>query len=140
MVEMVSRFPERSINSVQQATLCFLIDGEKVLIHATDVERVGLIHFYVPQDPAKEGWNQDVHVFLVRKWTGKPVETEEMAPGWFNRTQLKYLPMWADDKYWLQRVLDGEMLEGWFSFDDNNEVLDHEIINVEEGGTVPGSR
>ena len=40
--------------------------------------------------------------------------------------------MWADDKYWLPRVLSGERIEGWFSFDDNNQVLDWEIKNVEQ--------
>lgn len=111
---------------------------EELGIHVKGIERVALLHFYFPQDPAKANWNQDVHVFLVRNWIGKPRETDEMAPRWFNRTQLKYLPMWADDKYWLPRVLDGEMLEGWFSFDDNNEVLDYEIKNVEQGGRISG--
>jgi len=44
--------------------------------------------------------------------------------------------MWADDKYWLPRVLSGEKIEGWFSFDDNNKVLDWEIKNVEQGGKI----
>lgn len=176
---MVERFPERSPNSVQQATLCFLIDGEKVLlalkkrglgvdrwngvggkvlsgegikeaalreareeigVHVVAAKKVALLHFYFPDDPAKSDWNQDVHVFLVRSWMGKPQESEEVIPNWFAPSQLKYLTMWDDDKHWLPRVLDGEVLEGWIRFDDNDEVLEYQIKNVEAGGKIPTQR
>lgn len=110
---------------------------EELGIHITETDPVALLHFYFPDDPAKEGWNQDVHVFLVKSWLGEPKESEEMRPQWFGKDALPFDIMWADDKYWLPRVLAGERIEGWFSFDDNNGVLDWEIKNVEDGGKIP---
>jgi ADP-ribose pyrophosphatase YjhB (NUDIX family) len=109
---------------------------EELGVEVIEAERVAFLHFYFPDDPAKADWNQDVHVFLVRKWTGTPQPSEEMEPRWFAFPQIKYLTMWDGDKYWLPRVLKGEMLEGWFNFDDTNEVLEYEVKNVEEGGKI----
>lgn len=110
---------------------------EEFGVEVRDVERVALLHFYFSDGPESASANQDVHVFLVRKWTGNPSESEEMGlPQWFSPSQLKYLTMWADDKFWLPRVLSGEMLEGWFAFDGDEEVLGHLIKNVEEGGRI----
>lgn len=169
------RFPERDSKSVQQATLCFLVDRKRVLlamkkrgfgeglwngsggkvhtgeavpvavrreafeeigIHITETVPVALLHFYFPDDPAKRDWNQDVHVFMVKSWLGEPKEGEEMKPQWFDKDALPFEAMWADDKYWLPKVLAGEKLEGWFAFDGNNQVLDWEIKNVEDGGKI----
>ena len=169
------RFPERDPRSVQQATLCFLVERKRVLlamkkrgfgeglwngsggkvhlgeavlvavrrevfeelgVHLTETVPVALLHFYFPEDPAKRDWNQDVHVFMVKSWLGEPKESEEMKPEWFDKDGLPLERMWADDKYWLPRVLSGEKIEGWFSFDDNNKVLDWEIKNVEQGGKI----
>lgn len=143
------RFPERGSQEVQQATLCFLIDGDRILlamkkrgfgvglwngvggkvhpgesmpmavrreaseeieIHIVEAEKVALLHFYFPDDPRKKDWNQDVHVFLVKKWLGKPKESEEMKPSWFKIDDLPYQEMWADDPLWLSRVLVGGRL------------------------------
>ena len=175
MPMLAERFPEREAKTVQQATLCFLIEGKRVLlamkkrgfgeglwngsggkayegeaipvavrreafeelsVHITETQPVAVLHFYFPEDPAKEGWNQDVHVFLVKCWLGEPKEGEEMKPRWFDKSTLPFDSMWADDRYWLPRVLAGEVIEGWFSFDDNNKVLDWEIKNVEQGGKI----
>lgn len=38
--------------------------------------------------PAKPGWSQQVHLFLVEEWSGQPVETDEMAPAWFLADRL----------------------------------------------------
>jgi 8-oxo-dGTP pyrophosphatase MutT (NUDIX family) len=172
-------FPERDPKSVQQATLCFLVRQDEVLlafkkrgfgvglwngvggkvqegeslalaarreafeeigVHVSVAEEVALLHFYFPQDPEKQDWNQDVHVFLVKEWLGEPKETEEMRPKWFKSYRLGYLSMWADDKYWLPRVLDGERVEGWFAFDADNNVIAHKVANVEEGGDFSSQR
>lgn len=109
---------------------------EELGIHITETELVALLHFYFPEDPVKRDWNQDVHVFIVRGWLGEPKESEEMRPKWFDQDDLPFESMWADDKYWLPRALAGERIEGWFSFDENNKVLDWEVKNVEQGGKI----
>jgi len=170
---MKKRFPKRSAKDVQQATLCFLVRSEEVLlamkkrgfgvgfwngvggkvkgketirqaalrealeeigIEIKKMEKVALLHFYFPDDPNKAGWNQDVHVFLVNKWNGEPKETEEMRPQWFTFTKISYRKMWSDDPLWLPKILFGERVEGWFSFNDESKVVGYKIKNVGKGG------
>ena len=40
--------------------------------------------------PHKSDWNQTVHVYLVNQWSGKPTESDEMKPKWFNLNNLPY--------------------------------------------------
>ena len=39
----------------------------------------------------------DMHIFLITKYAGEPVETEEMKPEWFEVDKLPYPNMWPDD-------------------------------------------
>ena len=59
-----------------------------------------------------------VHLYVVRlrDCSGEPTESEEMAPRWFASSAIPYEQMWADDEHWLARVLDGESVEGRFTF------------------------
>lgn len=59
---------------------------------------------------------------------GVLVESEEMLPKWFDQDKIPYGKMWADDKFWMPRVLKGESLEAWFSFDDEDKISEHKII------------
>jgi 8-oxo-dGTP diphosphatase/2-hydroxy-dATP diphosphatase len=109
---------------------------EEARVHLADARKVALLHFYFPDDPAKKDWNQDVHVYLADKWKGVPQETEEMKPQWFAIEDVPFDKMWADDPLWLPKVLAGGRLEAWFSFDENNNVLDYYLENVEKGGEL----
>ncbi len=111
---------------------------EEIGIHVIEAEKVALLHFYFPEDEGKKDWNQDVHVFFIKRWLGKPKESEEMNPQWFKIDDLPFEEMWADDRFWLPRVLLGEKIEGWFRFDEKTGLLDQEIKNVEEGGKIFG--
>jgi len=113
---------------------------EEIGVHVRKTRKIALLHFYFPDDPKKKDWNQDVHVFLAQMWKGEPKETEEMRPQWFKLDEVPFNKMWADDLLWLPRVFAGELIEGWFSFDDNNQVLDFKIKNVEEGGRTSTKR
>ncbi|KZT39301.1 hypothetical protein SISSUDRAFT_1045765 [Sistotremastrum suecicum HHB10207 ss-3] len=57
-----------------------------------------------------------IHIFRVEEWTGEPVETDEMRPKWFSTNpdqttsesdapSIPYDGMWADDIYWLPKLL-----------------------------------
>ena len=70
-------------------------------------------------------------VFIATKWTGEPTESEEMAPKWFKIDEIPYDHMFADDKYWLPRVLDGQTLKARFKFDKNWTMEDYEIKEVD---------
>jgi hypothetical protein len=47
-----------------------------------------------------------VHLFLVESWEGEIVESDEIKPFWFEIDKIPYDKMWADDIYWLPRILD----------------------------------
>lgn len=102
-----------------------------VFVQTVGLKKAGILHFYFPDDPEKANWNQDVHVYLVEDWLGDPQESEEMRPEWFSVDSLPFKSMWDDDSFWLPRVLNGEKIEGWFSFDESNKVSEHKISNME---------
>lgn len=67
------------------------------------------------------------YVFVSSAWRGDPTETEEMAPAWFPIAALPLDEMWADDAFWLPRVLAGERLAGHFRFDSSERVIWHQL-------------
>jgi 8-oxo-dGTP diphosphatase / 2-hydroxy-dATP diphosphatase len=71
-----------------------------------------------------------VHVFVATKWQGKPTESEEMKPEWFNISELPLNKMWRDDPYWLPRVLEGQKLIAKFKLDINDEIVNHKVTTV----------
>jgi mutator protein MutT len=67
----------------------------------------------------------EMHVFEVSSYQGQVVETEEMAPRWFNKTALPFDKMWPADKEWIPLFLAGKNLRGRVIFDgQTKEVLD----------------
>lgn len=71
------------------------------------------------------------HVYESDEWEGEPTETEEMAPQWFNVTDIPYDKMWPDDTYWLPEVLAGNKVFGVFTFDEQNTILSHDVKVVD---------
>ena len=158
---------------MKQATLCFLLDGNRVLlgmkkrglgagrwngigggvepgesvldaarrevqeeigVRADNIEKVGMLRFYFPDEPQFAGWNQEVHVYLAREWVGEPGESDEMAPQWHAIEEIPFDNMWADDAHWLPRILAGERLFGEFHFSDGNTVAEFLLRNLIETG------
>ena len=79
------------------------------------------------QDARGDPWHMYVHVYLSSEWEGGPTESEEMKPQWCPVENIPYEVMWEDDQYWLHRVLNGEKIEGNFTFDENDVLTSHEI-------------
>jgi 8-oxo-dGTP pyrophosphatase MutT (NUDIX family) len=71
-------------------------------------------------------------VFISREWTGKPVETEEMAPRWFSFKSIPYTKMWPADAIWLPLVVKGQKFSAEFELDDNDNVRMHSIVEQGE--------
>jgi 8-oxo-dGTP diphosphatase len=93
--------------------------GIKVL--ERDLQRMGSLTFLFP---AKPDWSQVVHVFLVTKWDGNPVESTEMIPDWFAIEDIPFQQMWQDVTHWLPRILTGERIQASFTFREDNETID----------------
>jgi 8-oxo-dGTP pyrophosphatase MutT (NUDIX family) len=78
--------------------------------------------------PHKEEWNQVVHVYVTDSWTGSPVESDEMAPEWFDLAKIPYQKMWVDDEHWLPHVLAGKFVTATFVFSPDESILEKDII------------
>ncbi len=72
-----------------------------------------------------------VHIFTASEWTGEPTESEEMAPKWFEESEVPYEHMWADDPYWLPQVLEGKKISADFKLDEHDAIIAHDVNEVE---------
>lgn len=72
-----------------------------------------------------------VYVYVATEWTGTPTESDEMAPQWFATTDIPYPDMWADDIYWLPKILAGEKLRCTFKLDDTDQVIEQSIDRLQ---------
>jgi len=108
--------------------MCMIREAkEEINIDIKKQELVWKLHFYFEEKP---DWNLTVHVFNVIEYIWDEVETDEIKPYWFDLNEIPYDKMWADDIYWLPRVLNWENdLEYNFWFDkDNWKILKYEKI------------
>jgi ADP-ribose pyrophosphatase YjhB (NUDIX family) len=90
-----------------------------VTIAITDLIAVGSIEFIYEGSP---DWDQVMHIFLTKKWSGEPVESDEMIPAWYDQTKLPLDEMWADDRYWLPKVLAGKKIKGKITFNATGDA------------------
>lgn len=92
-----------------------------------DIEAVATIKFSFRGSPHD---TIQGHVFVAKKWSGEPIETEEMAPEWYDFGSIPYKKMWIDDEHWLPQVLSGKKLDAKFLFtEDGSEIIE---MNVNE--------
>ena len=97
---------------------------EECGIIAESVKKQAELSFSFPHKPE---WTQIVHVFVAVKWSGTPVETEEMAPAWFEVSKIPYDKMWVSDPHWLPHVLDGKFVTGRVVFSPDGSMLEKEF-------------
>lgn len=88
-------------------------------------------HDFVQKDGDKP-WRMYVHAYFCDEWLGEPSESEEMAPQWFKIADIPYAEMWQDDEFWLPQVLAGNKIHGQFTFDENDNLLTHDVRVVEQ--------
>lgn len=98
---------------------------EEIRVTPRNIKQVATLEFYFPD--SKSDWNQRVFVYFCTEWQSDPEETEEMKPSWIKIKDIPYTQMWADDKYWLPKVIDGDYVDAEFHFDDNDGVLDYKV-------------
>jgi 8-oxo-dGTP diphosphatase len=90
---------------------------EELGIVLLDPIKRGELHFQF-----LDGYSLFCTVFVALRFLGKPVETEEAVPIWFDRERLPFEEMWEDDRLWLRQMLDGESFSGFFVFDGEKMV------------------
>jgi mutator protein MutT len=87
-------------------------------------------HDFILDSEGAESWHMFVHTYVCTEWDGEPVETEEMAPKWFDISDIPYDDMWQDDRYWMPQVFAGKKLKTVFTFDKDDKLLTQEITEV----------
>ncbi|MDR0979186.1 MAG: 8-oxo-dGTP diphosphatase [Lachnospiraceae bacterium] len=103
--------------------------NEEIGVIPTEFEKVGkldYIEFY-----KENKVNMHLHIYTATKWDGEPIETEEMKPEWVSIKEIPYSKMFQDDQHWLPQVLEGKKVKGFFEFDENMELLSHNVTEVE---------
>jgi mutator protein MutT len=100
---------------------------EEIGMTPIELDKVAYHEFLFPNGMT----NVVTYVYTCQKWEGEPIETEEMAPAWFNFSDIPYDTMWQDDILWLPAILAGKKLRTRFTFDDQDNMLDAHINIVE---------
>ena len=100
---------------------------EEIGVIPLDIEKRAVLNFYFPHNPV---WNQQVIIYLAKNWIGKPMESEEMKPRWFNKNDLPFELMWPDDKHWLPKVLEGSNINAEFLFGENDTLLNFNVAEI----------
>lgn len=101
--------------------------NEEIGVIINNPQHVATLNFFFSE---KQDWNQQVIVYLVKDWKGKPVESEEMKPQWFRTSELPYENMWEDDKFWLPLVLKGKHVQADFLFDENQKMIEKDVQEI----------
>ncbi len=106
--------------SVEHAAVRELAEETGIVVSEGALERAAELTFFFPARPE---WDQRVHVFLIRNWSGEAVEGQEMRPEWFTVDQIPFNQMWQDDSHWLPRILASRPTEARFVFGADNETI-----------------
>ena len=98
---------------------------EETSMRIIDPVPYGKIEFYMNGGNALDYL---VHVFLAKRFAGRPRSSEEGRVRWFDLDRIQYPKMWDDDRYWLPLLLNGVKFDARFFYDERNErVIDYQI-------------
>jgi 8-oxo-dGTP diphosphatase/2-hydroxy-dATP diphosphatase len=102
---------------------------EECGIKITELKKIGIINFEF------EGNSEilEVNIFAIQKYSGEPIETEEMRSQWFDFTDIPFNSMWPDDEFWIPLFLEDKKFKGYFLFDkEGNKILKKELEIVDK--------
>lgn len=102
---------------------------EESTITVEHLSKRAVLTFEFENDPVL----QEAHVFVIERYTGTPVETEEMRPRWFAHGDIPFHDMWVDDPFWFHHLLGGKMFRGYFFFKDQSTLTRYtveEVVNI----------
>lgn len=93
-------------------------------------EQVGRIDFNLWYKG--EHSNMEMYIYNCYEYSGEIEETEEIIPAWYNKNEIPFERMLADDLLWLPYVLDGKKVIGKVNFDKDMKMLYNNIKPVNE--------
>jgi len=109
--------------TLEEAAVREMEEEAGMIIDKEKMEKVAELNFTFPFVAKEKGFDQLVHVFVVKEWEGEPKESEEMLPKWFLTNELPFDNMWNDDRIWLPKILNGEKIKADFVFGEDNETI-----------------
>lgn len=70
--------------------------------------------------------------YIIKKENLKDLETKgDMEdPNWYDFDKIPLEHLKKGDELFLPKILNGEKLKGWIWFDDNENLIDHEILSA----------
>jgi 8-oxo-dGTP pyrophosphatase MutT (NUDIX family) len=107
---------------IEETAVRELFEESGVKVSNDDLNKVGEIDFYFPPGEKADKYNQKVHTYIVKNWSGKLRESEEMTVEEFPLDEIPYEEMWDTDRYWMKPILNGEKIKGVIHFNDDFET------------------
>lgn len=108
--------------TIKQAALREMKEEIGVISQEKDLEEKGSLKFFFKN--ASEDWNQHMHIFFVKNWSGEPAESDEMKPRWYKHHEIPFDKMWVDDPYWLPKAIEGKKIQGEFCFNEDGSEFE----------------
>jgi 8-oxo-dGTP pyrophosphatase MutT (NUDIX family) len=90
-------------------------------------ERAVLEFFFKGTDKEVE-----MHVYEVTEHEGDLIETDEMAPKWFKKSEIPYDMMWPADRNWMPLFFEGKNFYGSATFDGETKSFIESDFRVRE--------
>ena len=101
---------------------------EEVGVTVKESQKVAELVFYNYDGSNSLDANMLVDVYIATAWDGDPIESDEMAPKWFDLSNLPYDQMWSDDRYWLPEILKGRRVRFSALFSGDGEQMEEHLI------------
>lgn len=102
---------------------------EEIEVTPNDYQKAAEIIFHEHHDGEQKA--MQVHIYTCTDWAGEPTETEEMAPKWYDLSEIPYEEMWPDDPFWLPQVIEGKKLRCEFELDAMDQIVKTSVEEVE---------
>jgi ADP-ribose pyrophosphatase YjhB (NUDIX family) len=92
-----------------------LLEEAIIMVPVTGLKKMAIVDFHNTTEQGEQ-FTCRVHIFLCTKWLREPKSTSEMQdPTWYPYDKIPYDEMAPADRYWLPKILAGEMFiaEAW---------------------------
>ena len=103
---------------------------EEIGIKIKQAQKVGEITFHNPSTDSSLR-NMMVHIFIATKWSGEPIETDEMKKvAWYKINDLDFNDFLPADQLFVPQVLGEKCVKGLIEYNDDWSVKSSDIREV----------
>lgn len=111
----------------EEAIIRELYEESGIEVDLDNLESKGCVKFLFTHKPE---WNLDVRIYVIKKWIGEPHKTVEnkILPEWRSINDIPLEQMWEDAKYWLSRVIRGEVINEAYLYNEGLKLKEIYIL------------